>query len=312
MTEVGVIMNKLGEVINDKDNIMKIEYLNKCNLCKSKDIVSIDNDHNIFRCNHCGYIFDNPRPTFDEIKNFYSMEDQYDSWLKEEKGRDILWQRRLRMVKKFKSTGTLLDIGTGIGQFLYFARNGFEVEGTEISESAIKIAKEKYDLDLKKGQVEDIDFGNRRFEVITLFHVLEHVPDPSRLIERCNNLLNEQGVLIIAVPNELNSFPKPLIKRLFSILRIGKFRNYGIFGLPKLELDGTLNEIHLSHFTVPSLRRWLTEKNFIIVEDTLDPYYAATGILKIIHDLIYLFFLIIKRISNLNLYDSIWIVAKRK
>lgn len=106
---------------------MKLEYLNKCNLCKGKDISPIDKDHNIYKCNHCGYIFDNPRPTFDETKNFYSREDQYDPWLKEEKGRDILWQRRLRMVKKYKTTGTLLDIGAGIGQFLNFAKNDFVV-----------------------------------------------------------------------------------------------------------------------------------------------------------------------------------------
>lgn len=291
---------------------MKLEYLDKCNLCESKDIFPIDNNHNIFKCNHCGYIFDNPRPTFDEIINFYSREDKYDSWLKEEKGRDVLWQRRLRMIKKFKSTGTLLDIGTGIGQLLYLARNDFEVEGTEISESAIKIAKEKFDLNLKKGQVEDIDFGDRRFDVITLFHILEHVPDPTRLIERCYNLLNKQGVLIIAVPNEINSLIKRPIKRLFSILRIGKFRKYGIFGLPKIELDGTLSEIHLSHFTVSTLKKWLTKKHFIVVEDTLDPYYAATGVKKFIHDFVYLIFLIIKRITNYNLYDAIWIVAKRQ
>jgi len=291
---------------------MKSEYLNKCNLCESKNIFPIDKNHNIFKCNHCGYIFDNPRPAFDEITNFYSREDKYDSWLKEEKGRDVLWQRRLRILKKFKNTGTLLDIGTGTGQFLYFARNDFEVEGTEISESAIKLAKKKYDLNLKRGQAEDIDFGDRRFDVITLFHVLEHVPDPSRLIEKCYGLLSEQGILIIAIPNEINSFITRPIKRLFSILQIGKFREYGIFGLPKIELDGTLDEIHLSHFTVSSLKKWLTKRNLIIVENTLDPYYAATGILRIIHDLIYSVFLIIKRISNRNWYDTIWIVAKRE
>ncbi len=294
---------------------MKLEYLNKCNLCESEDIFPIDNKHNIFKCNHCGYIFNNPRPAFNEIINFYSRENQYDSWLEEEKGRDILWQRRLKMVKKFKDTGTLLDIGAGIGQFLYFARNNFEVEGTEISESAIKIAKEKYDLNLKKGQAEDIDFGDRRFDIITLFHVLEHVPDPSRLIERCYNLLNEQGILIIAVPNDIDSFRRRIrctIGCLLSVFQIGKFRKYEMFGLPKIELDRTSSEIHLSHFTVSSLAKCLTKKNFVIVEDTLDPYYAATGIKKIIHDLLYLIFLIIKRITNCNLYDTIWMVVKRK
>jgi len=280
-----------------------------CNLCGSEDIYSIDNDHNIFRCNHCGYIFDNPRPTFDEIMNFYSKEDKYDSWLREEKGRDILWQRRLKMVKKFKKSGTLLDIGTGIGQFLYFARNDFEVEGTEISKSAIKVAKEKYNLNLIKGEIEDIDFRERRFDVITIFHVLEHTPNPSLAIEKCYDLLTEEGVLIIAVPNEIDSFIKRPIKCLLSILRITKF---GKFGLSKIELGGSLDEVHLSHFTVPTLKKWLTKKKFIVIEDTLDPYYVATGVKKIIHDFLYFIFLIIKRTFKVNLYDTIWIVVKHK
>lgn len=291
---------------------MELEHLNKCNLCESNNVCSIDNDHNIFKCNNCGYIFNNPRPTFDEIMNFYSREDKYDSWLQEEKGRDILWQRRLRILKKFKNTGTLLDIGTGIGQFLYFAKNDFEIDGTEISESAIRIAREKYNLNLKKGQVEDIYFGDRKFDVITLFHVLEHVPNPSRLIEKCHNLLNEQGILVIAVPNEINSLATRLIIYLSSILQIGRFKEYGTFGLRKLKLDGTLGEIHLSHFTTSSLEKWLAKKNFIVTKNTLDPYYTATGIMGIINYLMYSVFLIIKKISNRNLYDTIWVVAKRK
>lgn len=291
---------------------MKLEYLNECNLCKSKDITPVDSSHNIFKCNRCGYIFDNPRPAFDEIINFYSRENQYDSWLKEKKGRDILWQRRLKMVKKFEDTGALLDIGTGIGQFLYFARHDFEVQGTEISESAIKAAKEEYNLNLIKGKIEDIDFGDRRFDVITLFHTLEHVPDPSSVIEKCHDLLSEEGVLVIAVPNEINSFIKRPIKRLLSTLRVGKFKKYGKFGLPKIELNGSLNEIHLSHFTVPTLKKWLNGKNLTIVKNSLDPYYTATGIKKFIHDLLYFIFLTIKNTFKVNIYDSIWIAAKRK
>ena len=278
----------------------------------SKDVAPVDSAHNIFKCNRCGYIFDNPRPAFDEIINFYSGEDQYNSWLKEEKGRDILWQRRLKMVKNLKNTGALLDIGAGIGQFLFFAGHDFEVQGTEISKTAIKTAKEKYNLNLIKGEIEDIDFGDRRFDVITLFHILEHVPDPSSVIERCYELLSDKGVLIIAVPNEINSLIKRPVKRLLSILHIGKFKKYGKFGLPKIELNGSLSEIHLSHFTVPALKEWLNKKNLVIVEDTLDPYSAATGIKKIIQDLLYFISLTIKNIFRVNIYDSIWIAAKRK
>jgi len=294
---------------------MKLEYLTMCSLCESEDIAPVDSDLNIFKCNHCGYIFDNPRPTFDEIKSFYSNEGKYGAlirkmWLKEEKARDILWQRRLVKLKKLKENGALLDIGAGIGQFLQLAKNDFEVLGTEISKIAIAIAKAKYDLNLIEGRIEDIDFGHRRFDVITLFHVLEHVPDPSSLLKRCYDLLSKDGVLIIATPNEIDSFRRTII-RLLSVLPVSRFRKYGKFGLPKLELGKSLNEIHLSHFTLSTLRWLIKKSNFIVVEDTLDPYYVATGIKKIVDDLLYLIFLVIKKISKVNLYDTIWIVAKR-
>ena len=289
---------------------MKLEYLNRCNLCMSRDIAAVDRDHNIFKCNNCGYVFDNPRPTFQEIADFYSREGKYDSWIEERKGRDLLWQRRLAMVKRYKKAGSLLDIGTGIGEFLYFAGDNFEVEGTEISESAAETAKERYGLDLIRGEIENIDFGDRRFDVITLFHVLEHLPDPSSVLKRCRDLLSEEGVLIIAVPNEIDSFIKRPVKRLSSILGIGRFKKCGKFGLPELVLDGSLSEIHLSHFTVPTLKKWLNENNFVILEDTLDPYYSATGGRKKVHDLLFLVFSAIKTALRVNLYDAIWIAAK--
>jgi SAM-dependent methyltransferase len=76
----------------------------------------------------------------------------------------------------------------------------------------------KYDLYLKNGQAEVIDFGGRRFDVITLFHVLKHVPGPSRLIEGCYNLLSEQAILIIVIPNEINNFITSAIRRLLKSL----------------------------------------------------------------------------------------------
>ena len=76
-----------------------MEKLLKCDMCGSKEIKIVDKSHNINKCKGCGYVFDNPRPTVDEIISFYAKGDKYDNWLSEEKGRDLLWQKRL---KKFK------------------------------------------------------------------------------------------------------------------------------------------------------------------------------------------------------------------
>ena len=287
---------------------MELENLRICNLCESNNISSIDENNNIYRCKRCGYVFYNPRPTWDEIVSFYSRLDQYDSWLEELEERDRLWKRRLRLIKRYKGSGSLLDVGTGIAQFLFFARNNFKVKGTEISQSAITIAKQKYNIDVSYGDIESIEF-NSKFDVITLFHVLEHVPSPLTTIKRCKELLNHEGILIIAVPNGVICI-KSIVKRLLSILKIGRFRNYGRLGLPTLALDGSQREIHLSHFTPSVLKGFLERNAFVVISNTLDPYYAAKGIKKVFHDLFYLSCLLVMKTFRINLYDTIWFVAK--
>lgn len=287
-----------------------MEEIKKCDICGGTDLASIDEDNNICQCKSCGYVFDNPRPTFEEIERYYSQVGTYDPWLSNEAARDVLWQRRLLLVKKEKQNGSLLDVSTGIGQFLFFAKNDFNVKGTEISESAIRIAKEKYNLDIIKGEIQDIDLGDLKFDVITCFHVLEHVSSPSSTITRCKELLTEEGVLILAVPNDFYS--AMLMRRLFSVLKIGKNKDCGKYGLRKITLDNTQGEIHLSHFTVTVLKNLLSRNGFTSIEDTLDPYYAAKGFKKIVHDLFYLFCLIVKKITKKNIYLTIWITAKVK
>lgn len=288
---------------------MKLQTLEKCTLCESRQISAADAQNNIYICNSCGFIFDNPRPVQDEIINFYSANDKYDDWLEAEKVRDSLWKRRLKLVEKYRDSGTLLDIGTGIGQFLFFARKDFEVKGTEISESAAAAARQKYGIDVIHGDIVEISFASK-FDVITLFHVLEHVPDPAATLRRCRELLNSGGILILAVPND-NAGLKKMVIRVLSILKIGKFRSYGKLGLPKLELDGSQKEIHLSHFKNSVLVNFLERNGFSVIEDTLDPYYSVDGFNKILHDLFFFLSLVIKRLFRKNIYPAIWIAAKK-
>lgn len=288
---------------------MKLEGLKICNVCQSNNIVCIDKSHNIYKCRNCGYIFDNPRPAPEEIAKFYSQFDKYDSWLAQEQARDLLYLRRLKKLKKYKKTGALLDVGTGIGHFLYFAKNDFDVIGTEVSESAIRLAKQKYDIDLLHGEIENIDFKGAKFDVITILHVLEHVPNPSSTIRRCKELLKNDGIIIVAVPNDIYSF-KAMTRRLLSILKIGRFKNRGKFGLPKITLNGSRDEIHLSHFAVPALKTLFTKNDFIIIEIGLDPYYPSRRYKRIIDDLYYLFCSCIWKIFRVNVYNALWLVAR--
>ena len=190
-----------------------MEVVTSCSVCRSDRIKTVDSEFNFCRCGSCGYVFDSPRPSFSQVTAFYSQAGKYDSWLKDGRARDILWRRRLKKVLRRSAQGSLLDIGAGIGQFLHHAQPRFtEVAGTEVSESAIAIAKQKYGLSLLAGQVQDIDLPPDSFDNITLFHVLEHVPDPGMLISRCRTMLRPRGTLIIAVPNDILAWSSKIKK----------------------------------------------------------------------------------------------------
>jgi SAM-dependent methyltransferase len=292
---------------------LSLECKKTCNLCDSGQLEQLDDSCNICRCSSCGYIFDNPHPSSDEICEYYSRPGKYDGWLEALAPREKLWKRRLDLMRKWKKPGSLLDVGTGIGQFLHIGRDDFtETCGTEISDSAIRIAKERYGLDVYSGPVEDIDFSDRKFDNITIIHVLEHVDDPRAVIRKCRALLNEGGVLFIAVPNDIQSIKA----RAGELLRKAGIRlqsSRGAYGLPKLALDGSQGEIHLSHFTPEVLDSMLKREGFEVRESSLDPYFVSNGFFRrIAGEMYYLSHRLFFRITGLNLYNTIWVVAQKK
>lgn len=293
-----------------KAESMETDLLHNCNVCDSNLLDLIDSDSNIVQCRTCGYVFDNPRPTLGELITFYSKKEKYDSWLRELGPRDRLWKRRLKKLHSTRRPGSLLDVGAGIGQFLSAAKASYrEVYGTEVSASAVAIAKQKYGLDLFHGSVEELAQQGKRFSNITLFHVLEHVPDPRAMLKTCHSLLEDGGCLVIAVPNELASL-RGFKKRLSGKLR--KEHNRGLLGLPRLTLDGSIQEIHLSHFTPSVLRRLVQATGFSVVANTLDPYYVATGFACLKADVFYYFCLAVHQIFRVNIYDAILMIARKE
>ena len=286
-----------------------METVLSCNLCRSAQIQAVDPEWNFSQCGSCGYVFDSPRPTIDELVAFYSQSAKYDSWLHASKARDALWARRLKRLLPYKAAGNLLDVGTGIGQFLHHAKPFFtQVQGTEVSDSAIRIAREKYGLEIQSGQVEGLDLAPESFDNITLFHVLEHVPDPVRLVQRCRMLLRTGGVLTIAVPNDVLAWTSSL-KRFGKRLGLRPFQKFSpILGISKA---GSSREIHLSHFTSAVLHHLLESSGFAILEESLDPYYASAGLRWVADTLYFAFHCLLLAALKINRYDTIWIVCRK-
>ena len=111
--------------------------------------------------------------------------------------------RKRKLVEKSTGlkTGQLLDVGTGTGFFLNEMKNaGWQITGTEKSKDAREFSKKEFGLDILETE-ELFNFDEESFDVITLWHVLEHIHRLNENMQRFNELLTPKGKLIIAVPN---------------------------------------------------------------------------------------------------------------
>ena len=237
------------------------ERLTTCDLCGSHDLRIRDEAKRIMACGQCGYRFLNPRPSQTEIAEAYSAPQQYDSWLDEDQGRQVMWKKRWELVKRHARGSRLLDIGAGIGTFLANARDdGWSVFGTEVSRSAIAIAREKYGIEIAQGQIADTTISGP-FDVVSMWHVLEHVPSPSSELRQCHALLKPRGLLVVAVPNDSDA------RWRFQRVKNGSY-------MPYEDLQPGM-EIHLSHFTPAVLRRAIRSSGFRVELMTVDDHYPT-------------------------------------
>jgi SAM-dependent methyltransferase len=111
-------------------------------------------------------------------------------------------RKKLALVKLFCSQGSLLDIGAGIGLFVREATDaGFAAEGIEISRQAVEHGKRSLGIQLTAGDLLDLPIPSAAYDVVTLWHVLEHLPYPHAALQKISRILRNSGTLILAVPN---------------------------------------------------------------------------------------------------------------
>jgi len=119
--------------------------------------------------------------------------------------RVVEWFRddRARLAARFLSEpGRVLDVGCGSGQYLArLARMGHACYGTELSAETGKRASQIPGLKLHFGQLEGGAFSPASFDLVSIWHVLEHLPDPDAVLRFCHGWLREGGALLVAVPN---------------------------------------------------------------------------------------------------------------
>jgi len=232
--------------------------INNCPVCNAnafkKDLSCKDYtvSHEIFQlviCQECGFKFTNPRPENFKIGDYYKSE-KYISHSNTKKGiiaklyhlvRKYTLKKKIQLVSKYVSRGTILDYGCGTGLFLNVCRNeGWETLGVEPDNGARDIAS-KMGLTVFSNKN---DLPIEIFNVITLWHVLEHVTDLDDTLNFFKSRLEQNGVLIIAVPNYA-SFDGKYYKEFWAA-----------YDVPR----------HLYHFEIKTITRLLEKFDFKLLE----------------------------------------------
>lgn len=192
--------------------------MRNCNLCDFQKFELVKSKlrddktkYKVYRCKNCSHIQLLPRPTKDEDKKFYDKNLQDKNRRKEIDYEKLQLnnlfdtKRHVRFIQSLckDANCNLLDIGAGYGFFVNELYNsGYKnIIGVEVSDERRKLA-------IKHSAVQIIDFDvNRpnkdigRFNMITLFHVLEHMPDPILFLKNIKNLITSNGIIICEVPN---------------------------------------------------------------------------------------------------------------
>jgi 2-polyprenyl-3-methyl-5-hydroxy-6-metoxy-1,4-benzoquinol methylase len=250
-----------------------MEHLENCPVCNSKQflpfLACIDytvsrETFKIVQCKNCLFRFTNPRPKEDQLGKYYKSED-YVSHSNTREGfinstyqsvRKYTLLKKLQLISKYFKTGNILDIGCGTGEFLNTCKNAkWNTIGVEPDDDARSMAIKNFGLDIRK-ESELKNLKDQSFDVISMWHVLEHVPKLNERAEELKRLIKPNGIIIIAVPN-CDSLDAKIYKEFWAA-----------YDLPR----------HLYHFTpknIEGLFRKHGMKVFKILPMIFDSFYVS-------------------------------------
>lgn len=230
--------------------------------CKDNTVSKINFD--IVECAKCSFAFTSPRPADNDLGWYYESE-EYISHSNTSKGlvsrlyqmvRKHTLGKKLDLINSEGKKGSLLDIGCGTGEFLNTVQtDGWKTVGIEPSASARKQGIENYKLDVRD-ENELANLQPKSFDVITMWHVMEHVPHLRERVQKLHELLKDDGVLFVAVPNR-NSHDAAFYKE-----------NWAAYDVPR----------HLWHFRAQDMRALMAGSGFEvkrILPMKFDSYYVS-------------------------------------
>ncbi len=194
------IVKKAQENVENKSGWKKISKCPVCNY-KKKKIWLKKNNISIYECLNCKTGFSAYIPK--NLSEIYDMDSEIDDKINNHKKRSNYFLKkfgidRIRFIKNFKKQGDLLDFGCGTGEFVNFAKKYFNVAAFDFSSKLTKFVENTY----KVKTYSKLNKINKKFDVITLYDVLEHVENPLKLLNTLKSLLKKNGLIVVYSPNK--------------------------------------------------------------------------------------------------------------
>ena len=288
-----------------------MEELKQCPICKNDqfseflkcvDYFFTKEEFIIAKCEKCGFTFVNPQPKAENLSKYYNSTEYISHSANKNKGlfnnvyikiRKYTQNKKAQLVSSYSKGNSILDIGCASGELLsLFKQKGWETLGVEPGIDARNFAKSKYGLNvIDENEIKNIETESK--DVITLWHVLEHVSNLNQRMLDLKRILKKDGVLIIAVPNR-NSYDAQYYEKYWAA-----------YDVPR----------HLYHFTPETMKILIEKYQFSIVETLpmkFDSFYVSmlsekykTGKTNLLKAFVIGFKSNIKARKNKNSYSSL-------
>ena len=200
----------------------------------------------LIECQNCGTRMLDPIPTDEQLETFYSPHYYGSDWYKQ-RGMGMAFTRSFL---KRLPPGKFLDVGCGLGYFIDGIRQNsdWDVCGVEFSNEAVEYARQNLNLDVRQGELADVNFPEQSFDFVRVWNVLEHVKDPLSLLKEVRRIIKPDGLFHLSVPSGYADSG-------------GLIKFYNLEGKPARSKDG-----HLFFFSKKALLQMFDETNFEIIK----------------------------------------------
>jgi len=235
---------------------VKRNTIEKCNLCGNVDRIAFcpENGRGLVQCTHCKLVFVGEQPSAEELYALYgetyfhndeSGEVGYSDYIKDEPNIRKTVNKRFDHIEKFVQSGKMIDVGCAMGFFIDEAsKRGWEVEGLDVSHFAVEYTKKTFGHTAYEGSLMDVDLPKDAYDLVTMYDVIEHVPDPQGYMNRVAELLKSGGIYELATP-DVGSIPARLTGKRW--------------------IGYKLADEHVYYFSVKTLTKMLDNAGFDVV-----------------------------------------------